>query len=68
MKVIALTGGIGCGKSTVSQMFNEICHWPIFDADKICHELYAQNNTVLVNSLTSRWGSAILDQEKKLDR
>jgi len=37
MKVIGLTGGIGSGKSTVSQFLTEMCAVSI-DADKVGHE------------------------------
>ncbi len=68
LKLLALTGGIGCGKSTVSRIFYEVCHWQIIDADKICHELYEQNNAELTEPLISRWGTVILDQNQKINR
>ena len=39
MKVIGLTGGIGSGKSTVSQYLAELGA-VIMDADKIGHEVF----------------------------
>lgn len=36
---IALTGGIGCGKSRALAEFAQ-CGFQCFDADKICHEFY----------------------------
>ncbi len=38
MLKIGLTGGIGCGKSTVEQLFSELGA-PLIDADKIAYEV-----------------------------
>ena len=46
MCVVGLTGGIACGKSTVSEYLKE--HgFSIVDCDKINHELYENDNTLL---------------------
>ena len=37
--VIGLTGGIGTGKSTVTQMLEEL-GMAVIDADKIGHQIY----------------------------
>lgn len=38
MYLIGLTGGISCGKSTVSKIFHDEYHIPVIDADKIAHD------------------------------
>ena len=35
---VGLTGGIACGKSTISRMFRDL-DIPILDADPLAHEL-----------------------------
>jgi len=43
MKVIGLTGGIGSGKSTVSQFLAEL-GVVIVDADRVGHEAFKPDN------------------------
>jgi dephospho-CoA kinase len=40
MYKVALTGGIGCGKSTVSDLFKQLAI-TVVDADEIAHALVA---------------------------
>jgi len=62
--VIALTGGIGCGKSTVLGFFEKMgCS--VIDSDKICHELYVKKE--FANTLITRWGEIIV-REESIDR
>ncbi len=42
MKILASTGGIGSGKSTVAEIFR-ILGIPVFDADSAAKELYETN-------------------------
>ncbi len=44
MKKIAITGGIAAGKSTVCDLFAQLYHVPIFDADKCVHGLYEHSD------------------------
>ena len=48
MKIIGLTGGIACGKSTVSKALRALGAW-IIDADALAHEL-SQPNQALFNA------------------
>ena len=42
MKVVGLTGGIACGKSTVSRVLSQAPYKiPIIDADEISHAVMA---------------------------
>eukprot|EP00614_Pseudopedinella_elastica_P018615 CAMPEP_0172646244 /NCGR_PEP_ID=MMETSP1068-20121228/240143_1 /TAXON_ID=35684 /ORGANISM="Pseudopedinella elastica, Strain CCMP716" /LENGTH=272 /DNA_ID=CAMNT_0013460499 /DNA_START=45 /DNA_END=864 /DNA_ORIENTATION=- len=39
MRIVGLTGGIACGKSTVSKIFRDEYKLPIVDADEIAHNV-----------------------------
>lgn len=56
MKRIALTGGIGCGKSTVARIF-QTYGIPVIDADAIVHALY--NDKKVVEELAMTFGDEI---------
>lgn len=51
---IGLTGGIGCGKSTVVALFEE-AGWLTIESDTIVRELLRQD-TALIETLAARWG------------
>ena len=64
--VLALTGGIGSGKSTVARMFEKLGA-VIIDADAIVHELQAPG-TALLAEIVDAFGPEILDAAGALDR
>ena len=66
MKIIGLTGGIACGKSTVSKALRALgaC---IIDADAVAHEL-SQPNQALFNAYVQRFGMVIVTPGGTLDR
>ena len=66
MKVIGLTGGIGSGKSTVSQLLLELGA-VILDADKVGHEAY-QPGTEVWREVVAAFGREILTPEGDIDR
>ncbi len=66
MKVIGLTGGIGSGKSTVSQLFLELGA-VILDADKVGHEAY-QPGTEVWQEVVVAFGREILTPDGDIDR
>jgi dephospho-CoA kinase len=65
-KVIGLTGGMGSGKSTVSQLLAE-SGAVIIDADKVGHEAY-QPNTKTWQELVATFGRQIVAQDGSIDR
>lgn len=67
MKILALTGGPGCGKSTASAFFQS--HgWHIIDADAVCHDIYAAPDADLKQKLTSRWGADVIAPDGSVNR
>jgi len=66
MKVIGLTGGIGSGKSMVSQFMQELGA-VLIDADTVGHEAY-QPGTNTWRELIAAFGEQILAQDKSIDR
>ena len=66
MFVVALTGGIGSGKSAVAKVFAEL-GVPVTDVDVISHELTAANQP-LVNDIKANFGSDYITPEGALDR
>lgn len=66
MFVVALTGGIGSGKSTASQIFAEL-GVPITDVDVISHQLTAANQP-LVKEIEKNFGRQYITSEGALNR
>lgn len=67
MKVIGLTGGIGSGKSTISEFFKELGA-TIIDADRVAHQLYEKDPTI-TQTLIKKFGREILHfSHNKIDR
>lgn len=66
MIVIGLTGGIGTGKSTASQILSNLGA-KVLDADKVGHQLY-QPGTPAWKEVVSAFGEGILKPNKEIDR
>ncbi len=66
MKVIGLTGGIGSGKSTVSQFLAELGA-VIIDTDKVGHEAY-KPDTEVWREVVAAFGKQILTPNGNIDR
>ena len=63
MKIIGLTGGIGAGKSTVSQILTELGAF-VIDADKVGHEIYLPGKEAW-RQVTTAFGTDILAADRK---
>lgn len=63
---IALTGGIGSGKSTISAKFERL-GVPVIDSDVISRKV-VQSDKPCLKKITNEFGNTILDEENKLDR
>jgi dephospho-CoA kinase len=66
MLIVGLTGGIGCGKSLVSDLFHEYFTVPIIDADIIAREL-TQTNTV-IELISQQLGTGYINEDGLLLR
>lgn len=66
MKIIGLTGGIGSGKSTVSEYLQQK-GLTIIDADKIAREIVVPGSGVLAE-ITKLFGTDILFEDGSLNR
>ena len=63
---VGLTGGIGCGKSTVAAMMRGLdCH--ILDADELAHRLTEPGHPAF-DDIVAEFGREILDASGRIDR
>ena len=59
---IGLTGGIGSGKTTVSEVFKKL-GVPVFNTDDFSKKLL-QNNISIINQVVKEFGDSIIDNKK----
>ncbi len=66
MRIFGLTGGIGCGKTTVAGMFRDE-GIPVVDADRIAREVTAPGELAYLE-IVHRFGRDILREDGEIDR
>ena len=66
MLVIGLTGGIGCGKSAVTEIFSSL-GVPVIDADRVAREVVEPGKPAL-EQIRARFGDQVLDRNGNLRR
>ncbi|HEX5037073.1 MAG TPA: dephospho-CoA kinase [bacterium] len=66
VKLVGLTGGIGCGKSTVSGILREL-GLPVIDADQIARDVVRPGEPAYLE-IVRRFGQEILDESGSVDR
>ena len=66
-RIIGLTGGIGTGKTTVSDYLATVHHLPVFDADIYSREAVQLGSPVL-KAIAHRYGTGILLDDGQLNR
>ena len=64
--IIGLTGGIGCGKSTVSDYLRSK-NLIVIDADVIAHQITAPNMEA-VAQIAATFGATLINADGALDR
>ena len=64
--IIGITGSIGTGKSTVSNLIKAE-GYPIIDTDSIVHDIY-KKDLGLIKKLVKEFGDGILTKTKNIDR
>jgi dephospho-CoA kinase len=67
MRLIGITGGIGTGKSTVTNYLQTKYHLPIWDADLYARSAVAIDSPIL-QAISQRYGAGILQSDGTLDR
>ena len=67
MLKIGVTGGIGCGKSTVATLFSEQYNIPIIDADIISRQLVEPKQPALLQ-IQKEFSSAVIAKDGTLNR
>ena len=66
MKIIALTGGIACGKSTLAEMLRKLGA-PVVDADEVSRSLTAPGGKALP-AIRKAFGSEVFQNDQTLNR
>lgn len=66
-RIIGLTGGVGMGKTTVSNYLSRVHHVAVLDADLYAREAVEPGSEVLAE-LVERYGSGMLTPQGRLDR
>lgn len=66
MRLIGLTGGIACGKSTVSELLKTKGAF-IVDADQIAHQIVEPGQPAL-EEIVGKFGTVMLTEKGELDR
>lgn len=67
LRIIGITGGIACGKSTVADYLERHYHCKILDADRYARDAVTPPSPILV-AIQKRYGDDILTQSGELDR
>lgn len=67
MKLIVLTGGISCGKTTCSRYISQQYGIPVVDSDEIVHSVQ-QRGEPGYNRIVAEFGSAVLASDGSIDR
>ncbi|MBQ9501176.1 MAG: dephospho-CoA kinase [Lentisphaeria bacterium] len=66
--ILGVTGSIGAGKSTVREEFSAL-GWRVFDADGVCHGIYAEPGGSFFARIVGEWGPGVVSADgRSIDR
>ena len=65
--ILGLTGGCGCGKSSVLAFF-KTAGWQTSNADDICAELYEKQDLGLMKQLRDHWQNKVFSSDGKINK
>jgi dephospho-CoA kinase len=66
--ILGVTGSIGAGKSTVREEFSAL-GWRVFDADGVCHDIYAEPGGRFFSRIVAEWGPGVASSDgRSIDR
>ena len=65
MRIIGITGGVACGKSSVAALFEQAGARRL-DADRLGHEVLTDPETIA--AIRDAWGSSVFDSQGRVDR
>lgn len=66
-RVIGITGGVGCGKSTVLSILKDHFGASVFMADDVGHEVF-EKDTSTYREIVSHFGDEIIDEKGEIFR
>jgi dephospho-CoA kinase len=66
-RIVGITGGVGMGKTTVSEYLATVHQLPVLDADRLARDAVEPGSRVL-QAICDRYGSDLLQSDGRLDR
>jgi len=67
LRVLGITGPIGCGKSTVANLTRELGAVEVIDADRIVHDLMGPGTSTAA-AIASEFGPEVLEEDGSVNR
>ena len=65
--LIGVTGGVGCGKTTVARRLSELLTARFINSDELCRELMSKGHEGY-RQFVGRFGDRFLDEDSNIDR
>lgn len=65
--ILGITGGFGCGKSTVLALFQQ-AGATVYSADRLCHEIYEAKEKKFFSALKNHFGAEAINPDGSANR